>query len=234
MKGGPPQYVRRRGCRLARSRSITTTKRTKPQKQRSNQRGSTTGAWGAAAGPCPGRRASAGDRLGDAVNAGEDGVVDPVLAHQGSDAPADDVVRLEVGEVTAHALAGLDPDAALAGGDDQHYSVVLALLSGAPGLDDLVAHVLDGLALQRGRDQHEDLVGGLPLVVPEPVVEVRELPWAEEPRGVGDVVGLLRDVEGPRSTGDEEEQGRAERAPGPPRHQNVTLGACWASDEAWK
>ena len=52
--------------------------------------------------------------------------------------------------------------------------------------------------------------------------------------GVGDVVGLPRDVERPDGTGEEEEQGRAERAPGPRWHQKVTLGACVASDEAWK
>jgi len=176
----------------------------------------------------------AGERLGDAVDAREDGVVHPVLAHQRGDASADDVVRLEIGQVAADALAGLDADAALAGGDDQHNPVVLALLSRVPGLDELVAHVLDGLPLQRRGHQDEDLVSGLPLIVTDAVVEIGELRRAERAGGVGDVVGLLRDVERPGGTGDEEEQGRAERAPGPRWHQKVTLGACWASDEAWK
>ncbi len=88
----------------------------KPQKQRSNQRGRATGGLLPVGGVLTGCDAEVPAPESASVipsTPGEDRVVHPVLPHQRRDLLADDVAGLEVGQVTAHALPGLDADLAL-------------------------------------------------------------------------------------------------------------------------
>ncbi len=65
-----------------------------------------------------------------------------------------------VGQHWLQAIADLDADLVLGGDDDEQGAVVLALLADAPGAAELVAVVVDGVALQRGQGDHHHLATG--------------------------------------------------------------------------
>ena len=71
------------------------------------------------------------ERLRDGIRARLDRLAETLLFESRADALADDVVRLQIGERAARALARLDADPALGGSDDEQNAVVRALLADA-------------------------------------------------------------------------------------------------------
>src|SRR5262245_49248207 len=82
------------------------------------------------------------------------------FAERGQDYVLDDQPALGIGHDTLQAVADFDADLSLVGRDNQKRAVVLPLLSDAPGAAELIAVVLNGVALERLESGHHDLVAG--------------------------------------------------------------------------
>ena len=72
-------------------------------------------------------------------------------------------LRHRVGQLRLEAAADLDAHLAVVGRDDQQNAVVLAGLADLPVAAELIAEVLDRLALQRRQRDDHDLIGRLGL-----------------------------------------------------------------------
>ena len=102
---------------------------------------------------------------------------------------------MRVGEDRLEPAADLDADLALVRRDDQEHAVVLLLGADAPMAAELIAEILDGVALQRGQRDHHDLVGALVLERLEVGGRARHSSAALKQIGVvDDAAGELRKV----------------------------------------
>ena len=95
----------------------------------------------------------------DVAHAGADAGREVAAAELGQDRVLDDELRQGVGHHRLEPAADLDPDLVLVGRDDEQDAVVLALLADAPRAAELVAEVLDRVALQRLERDDDDLIG---------------------------------------------------------------------------
>ena len=85
----------------------------------------------------------------------------------------DDDLRLRIGQNTFKAVADFDADLVFRRRDDDQRAVVLALLADAPGAAELIAVVLDRIALQRFERDDDDLVAGLLFLLGKQIGELR-------------------------------------------------------------
>src|SRR5436309_1637792 len=79
----------------------------------------------------------------------------------------------------APARARLDAGAALARRDHQQHPVVEILAAHVPGVEHLVGHVLDGLVLERARDEGHDLEAGATPYLVELLIDGERLALGE-------------------------------------------------------
>ena len=157
-----------------------------------------------------------------------------------------------VGEHRLQAVADLDAHLVFAGRHDEQGAVVLALLADAPGAAELIAVVLDRIALQRRQGDDHQLPAGLGLQVREPGGEVlldlgrQDMGVVHHPAGQGrEARRRLRPAgqggQQRRREGDAAEDADwphragagagAAGADDPPRLK-LTVGAAWAPSEA--
>ena len=190
-----------------------------------------------------GRSASRGRKVFGAEGAGDahrpfgDGLAEVILLELGADVVPDDVVRLEIGQPAADALAGLDPDLALGGGDRQEDAVVFALVSELPGVERFEGRVVDVLAVERAGDQHGDLRAGRGVLAGDEIFEVALVLGRELAGGVDDASAELRHLPGERDRRPGEREAREDEGKDAARHhrpQNFTSGAAWLSAVALK
>src|SRR5579864_2292873 len=95
------------------------------------------------------RGGSVAQRAEDGRGAIEDSGVEVAVAKSRQDFFLDDDAARRIGEPPFEAVADLDAGFAFVRRDDQDGAVVLTLLPDAPGAPELVAVVLDRMALQR-------------------------------------------------------------------------------------
>ena len=98
----------------------------------------------------------------------------------------DDQRAEQVGELRLKPASDLDADLVLRGRHDEDHAVVRALLADAPGAPELVAEILDRIALQRVRGVDHELVAGLCLQALEVGLDGRLVRGREQVRLVDD------------------------------------------------
>ena len=92
----------------------------------------------------------AGEHQNDVAHAILDAAGKVALAEARQDRVLDDDLGQSIGEDALETAADLDPDLALVGRDDQDHAIVQLLGADAPMAAELIAEILDGVALQRG------------------------------------------------------------------------------------
>src|SRR5262245_13792780 len=97
----------------------------------------------------------------DVLHAGFDAGGEIAAPERRQDRILDDELAHGVGELGLQPAPDLDAHLALLGRYDQNYAVVLALLAELPAAAELIAKVLDFIALQRRRRVDHELIGGL-------------------------------------------------------------------------
>jgi hypothetical protein len=115
------------------------------------------------------------------------------LAEARQDRILDDLGQ-SIGQHAFEAAADLDPDLALAGRDNQDHAIVQLLGANAPMTAELIAEILDGVALQRGKRDHHDLIGALVLERLEVGGDRHLLGIGEQVRVIDDAAGQLREI----------------------------------------
>ena len=122
------------------------------------------------------------NRLDQRVGPRDDAVLHLPGAECGEDLLLDDHAGEGVGEHALEAVADLHAHLPLLGRDQQDRAVVLGLLADPPGAAELVAVLLDLVALQVGHGGHHQLAAGLGLERREPAVVVAAV---HQPTGNG-------------------------------------------------
>ncbi len=129
----------------------------------------------------------------------------------------DDDLGQGVGEDRLKPAADLDADLVIVGGDNEKDAVVQLLGADAPMATELIAELLDAVALQRRQRDHYELIGALVLEQLEIGDQLFLGVGAEQLRVIDDAAGELRKgrLGGGRPEPKHQDQGRHHNAEAP-------------------
>jgi hypothetical protein len=149
------------------------------------------GRLAAALGPLLDRLCVSQQHVLEVAHAGADAAGEVAAPKRRQDRVLDDELAQEVGDDGLQPAPDLDANAALVGRDDEQHAVVAAGLADAPSAAELVAEVLDLVALQRWQRDDDELVARLLLERGELRLDRGPVLGLQQTRVVDDAAGEL-------------------------------------------